>query len=85
MTDPFRGELTATYVERENLRWAESERVARSVRSRRASLPILRRIARPVLGLFAPRATFQSADGHNRQEAPRRASGHLRPTHRAAH
>ncbi len=32
MIDPFRGEMTARYVEHENLDWAERERLARRAR-----------------------------------------------------
>ena len=34
MTDPFRAELTATYLVRENHNWADAERLARVARPR---------------------------------------------------
>jgi hypothetical protein len=48
MIDPFRGELTRAYVERENLEWATRERLARSVRPRHESRSLLSRVAEMV-------------------------------------
>lgn len=39
MIDPFRGEMTARYVESENLAWAARERLARQARAAAASMP----------------------------------------------
>jgi len=43
-TDPFRGELTATYVRRERLEWASAERLARAARPSPSAPTLTKRV-----------------------------------------
>ena len=69
MLDPFRGELTARYVESERLAWAARERLARQARAAAAGRRAARRPAvEAYLGRLLPWRR-ESPAGEARQEA----------------
>ncbi len=57
MTDPFRAELTAEYIVRENHSWAAQARLARSVRPPASLSALLASLASRIFGEAAPQVS----------------------------